>query len=219
MYSLENKNIETNDIITTKMFGKQWIMSLGSSGKAFLNNPPDFKEISSGVEGLALTPSCESTRITTGCWTIIDRRTLELTREDSPHPKTEERPQWDGGRSAITVGSSPITAGWVTHRLESTCTTEVHPLEWRFWAPHQASQPGGAAMGGGIPKESDFEACWDLIAGLWRDWGRQGLHNAMRLEMNYREKNVKDTNTWRLNYTLLNDQEITEEIKRKSKNT
>ena len=28
-------------------------------------------------------------------------------------------------------------------------------------------------------------------------------HNAMRLEMNYREKNVKKTNTWRLNNTLL----------------
>ena len=31
--------------------------------------------------------------------------------------------------------------------------------------------------------------------------------------MNYREKNVKKTNTWRLNNTLLNNQEITEEIK------
>ena len=38
-------------------------------------------------------------------------------------------------------------------------------------------------------------------------------HNAMRLEMNYREKNVKNTNTWRLNNTLVNNQEITEEIK------
>ena len=39
----------------------------------------------------------------------------------------------------------------------------------------------------------------------------------MRLEMNYREKNVKKTNTWRLNNTLLNDQEITEEIKEEIK--
>ena len=31
--------------------------------------------------------------------------------------------------------------------------------------------------------------------------------------MNYREKTVKNTNTWRLNNTLLNNQEITEEIK------
>lgn len=44
MYSSENKNVETNDIIMTKMFGKQWIMILRSSGKGFLNNPPDFKK-------------------------------------------------------------------------------------------------------------------------------------------------------------------------------
>ena len=46
-----------------------------------------------GVEGRALTPSCESTRITSGCWTIIDRKTLELTKEDTPRPRTEEKPQ------------------------------------------------------------------------------------------------------------------------------
>lgn len=43
MYSSKNKNVETNDIIITKMFGKQWIMIL-RSGKGFLNNPPDFKK-------------------------------------------------------------------------------------------------------------------------------------------------------------------------------
>ena len=39
----------------------------------------------------------------------------------------------------------------------------------------------------------------------------------MRLEMNYREKNIKKTNTWRLNNTLLNNQEIIEEIKEEIK--
>ena len=42
-------------------------------------------------------------------------------------------------------------------------------------------------------------------------------HNTMRLEINYRGKNVKNTNTWRLNNTLLNNQEITEEIKEEIK--
>ena len=42
-------------------------------------------------------------------------------------------------------------------------------------------------------------------------------HNAMRLEICYREKNVKNTNTWRLNNTLLNNQETTEEIKEEIK--
>ena len=110
------------------------------------------------VEGRALTPSCENTRITTSCWTIIDRKTLEFTKKDTPHPKTKEKPQWDGRRGTITVKSNPITAGWVTHRLENTYTTEVHPLEWTFWAPRQTSQPGCPEMGGEITGESDFEA-------------------------------------------------------------
>ena len=39
-------------------------------------------------------------------------------------------------------------------------------------------------------------------------------HNAMRLDINYRKKSVKNTNTWKLINTLLNNQDITEEIKK-----
>ena len=39
----------------------------------------------------------------------------------------------------------------------------------------------------------------------------------MRLDINYRKKPVKNTNTGRLNNTLLNNQEITEEIKEEIK--
>ena len=39
----------------------------------------------------------------------------------------------------------------------------------------------------------------------------------MRLDINYRKKNVQNTNPWRLNNTLLNNQEITEEIKEEIK--
>ena len=42
-------------------------------------------------------------------------------------------------------------------------------------------------------------------------------HNAMKLEINYKEKNVKNTNIGELNNTLLNNQEITEEIKEQIK--
>ena len=42
-------------------------------------------------------------------------------------------------------------------------------------------------------------------------------HKAMRLHINYRKKSVKNTNTWRLNSTLLNNQVITEEIKEEIK--
>ena len=43
-------------------------------------------------------------------------------------------------------------------------------------------------------------------------------HNAMRLDINYRKKKtVRNTNTWRLNNTQLNNQEILKKSKRKSK--
>ena len=40
----------------------------------------------------------------------------------------------------------------------------------------------------------------------------------MRLEINYRKKAVKNINAWRLNSALLNNQEVTEEIKEEIKN-
>ena len=34
----------------------------------------------------------------------------------------------------------------------------------------------------------------------------------MRLDINYKKKPVRNTNTWRLNNTFLNNQQVTEEI-------
>ena len=51
----------------------------------------------------------------------------------------------------------------------------------------------------------------EIISSIFSD------HNAMRLGINYWKKSVKNTNTLRLNNTLLNNQEITEEIKEKIK--
>ena len=39
-------------------------------------------------------------------------------------------------------------------------------------------------------------------------------HNEVRLDLNYRRKTIKNSNTWRLNNMLLNNQQITEEIKK-----
>ena len=51
----------------------------------------------------------------------------------------------------------------------------------------------------------------EIVSSIFSD------HNAMRLDINYRKKSVKNTNTRRLNNTLLNNQEITEEIKEEIK--
>ena len=49
----------------------------------------------------------------------------------------------------------------------------------------------------------------EIISAIFSD------HNAVRLDVNYRVKNktIKNTNIWRLKNTLLNNQQITEEIR------
>ena len=42
-------------------------------------------------------------------------------------------------------------------------------------------------------------------------------HNAVRLDLSYRRKAIKNPNIWRLNNMLLNKQQITEEIKKEIK--
>ena len=49
----------------------------------------------------------------------------------------------------------------------------------------------------------------EIISSIFSD------HNAMRLDINYKKKTVR--NTWRLNNTSLNKQQVTEEIKREIK--
>ena len=48
----------------------------------------------------------------------------------------------------------------------------------------------------------------EIVSSIFSD------HNAMRLDINYRKKKQKYTNSWRLNSTLLNNKEVTEEIKK-----
>ena len=47
----------------------------------------------------------------------------------------------------------------------------------------------------------------EIITSIFSD------HNAVRVDLNYRRKTIKTFNIWRLKYTLLHNQQITEEIK------
>ena len=51
----------------------------------------------------------------------------------------------------------------------------------------------------------------EIVSSIFSD------HNTVSLDINYRKNSVKNTNTWRLNNTLVNNQEITEEIKEEIK--
>ena len=52
----------------------------------------------------------------------------------------------------------------------------------------------------------------EIIPSIFSDY------NAVRLDVNYRRKTIKNPNMWRLNNTLLNNQQITEEIKKRNQN-
>jgi len=56
-----------------------------------------------------------------------------------------------------------------------------------------------------------FKKKHELIPSIFSD------HNTVRLDLNYRRKTIKNSNIWRLNNTLLNNQQITEEIKKEIK--
>ena len=43
----------------------------------------------------------------------------------------------------------------------------------------------------------------EIISNIFSD------HNATKLDVNYRKRSIKNTNIWRLNNTLLNNQQIT----------
>ena len=51
----------------------------------------------------------------------------------------------------------------------------------------------------------------EIISSIFSD------HNVVRLDVNYRKKTIKISNIWRLNNTLLNNQQITEKIKKEIK--
>ena len=61
-------------------------------------------------------------------------------------------------RSAVTINSNRTPTQWVPRKQKSSCTADVPPLLWRFWAP---LQPGDLEKGLGIPRE-----IW-----LWRPVG------------------------------------------------
>ena len=60
-------------------------------------------------------------------------------------------------------------------------------------------------------KSSLFLKKIEIIPSIFSD------HNVVRLDLYYRRKTIKNASIWRLNNTLLNNQQITEEMKKEIK--
>ena len=78
-----------------------------------------------GVEGRALIFSCENSKIAAHCWTIINRRTLDPTKNTYPRPRTKEKPQQDGRR-----GKSTFRIRIVRNIREQICGRKKKCLYW-----------------------------------------------------------------------------------------
>ena len=94
-----------------------------------------------------------------------------------PTSKEKEETTVDGRRGTIMIKSNPIPTSRMTLKLENNNTKEVLSLLWRFWTPHQASQPGDLTKGLGIPRESDLEG-----QGIWLQDFHRGLRKTPDLE-------------------------------------
>ena len=81
--------------------------------------------------------------------------------------------------------------------------------EYTFFSNAHGHSPGYTILGH-KSSLSEFKKI-EIISGIFSN------HNAMRLNINYKEKMVRNTNIWRLNNTFLNSQQVTEEIKREIK--
>lgn len=100
-----------------------------------------------GRVGLELTSSHENTK-------------SQVTAEQPSAKKTDiylkrystSRDKEDSGRGTYSIQSNPIPAGWVAHKQENNCITEILPQVWEFWVPHQASQSRGLASRWGAPE-------------------------------------------------------------------
>ena len=70
---------------------------------------PSVQQQNGGVERCVLIFSCENSKIATHCWTTINRRMLEPTKNDTSWPRTKWKSQQDGRRREIALRIKPHT--------------------------------------------------------------------------------------------------------------
>ena len=124
-----------------------------------------------GLEGRRLISSCMNSKIalehknfkiTTRCWTTIDRKMLDPTKKDTPRPRAKEKPQQDLSRGEIAFrikphncqrhseGSNKLCAQqdpMTPKRLSQNCVW-VYPVEvWISSGLLQGNTLGAADLG------------------------------------------------------------------------
>ena len=92
-----------------------------------LCDPMEYQD--GGVGGRAFSFSCENSKITTHCWTPINKKVLIPLKKDTPHPRAKEKPQQDGRRDEIVFRSKPHICQRSSEGSNKTLCTPGDPTE------------------------------------------------------------------------------------------
>ena len=81
------------------------------------------------IEGRALFFSCKNSKITTCCWTTIDRKMLDSTKKNTLPWRTKEKPQQHSRRVKITFRANPIPTRDAWRAQTKPCAQQETPAE------------------------------------------------------------------------------------------
>ena len=112
----------------------------------------------------------ESTKITTSCWTTVNRRTLNLLKRDTPCPKTRYDKTVGGAQSRLNQIPYPPD-GWPTDWR--TIIPKKFPTVLKVQNPRSGFPAWGPNKGTGNLHRSDLKGQWGLITRLPWNWGKQ----------------------------------------------
>ena len=90
-------------------------------------------------------------------------------------------------------------------------TFHPKPMNFTFFSSAHGTFSGIDHVLGHKSSLGKLKKTIEIIPSIFSD------HNAVRLDLNYRRKTIKNSNIWRLKNTLLNNQQITEKIKKEIK--
>ena len=120
----------------------------------------------------------------------------------------------EGGASHKRAAAS--SPNLLTHRVNDPhvsaqlqCPLHPKAAGHTFFSSAQGTSSKADRMFGDEISLKKFKA--EIISSIFWD------HNSIKVEINYKKKAAKNTNTWRLNYTLLNNRWVKEEIKEEVK--
>ena len=118
----------------------------------------------SGVEGRVLIFSWKTSKITTCCWTIIDRRMLEPTKKRYPYVQGQRRScnkMAGGAQSHLKSNLIPTREAWKAQT--KPC---VHRNQGKEQWPPQETEPGLPVSVWGSPVEAWVSSCLPWGQGL-----------------------------------------------------